>query len=163
MYGQYIIICLTHANVRESMGKPCSACNLLKAIFFTASHTRIDISTTSHLITHISATSHARIHIRYCKSQGCNDYHHSTKLYWEKYHSFVAIGIATHAAHLPQYLTSQMHTSMQRGSIHPLSTKVNIDIIYRNGPGLLPPFLQTANNQNLDSGKVSEAGYVLSS
>ena len=55
----------------------------------------------------ISGTaSHARIRIRYCKSHVLhlnvqwnwrfvwwNHYHHSTKLYRKKYHSFVAIGI----------------------------------------------------------------------
>ena len=36
---KYSYICLTHVNVWESMGKPCSC------IFFTASHARICIST----------------------------------------------------------------------------------------------------------------------
>ena len=38
---------------------------------------------------------------RAMKSKVCiiNHYHHSTKLYWKKYHSFVAIGIVTRAVH----------------------------------------------------------------
>ena len=34
------LVCLTHANIQESMGK---------AVFFTVSHARIRISTTSHV------------------------------------------------------------------------------------------------------------------
>ena len=46
---------LTHANVWESVGKPCSCTQFIKS---RTSHTRIRISTASH----------ARFHIRYCKS-----------------------------------------------------------------------------------------------
>ena len=54
----HIIIRLTHANVWESMGKPCSCMQFIKSHIFTASHARIRISTSSHV----------RIHIKYCKS-----------------------------------------------------------------------------------------------
>ena len=54
-----IIIRLTHVNVWESMGKPCSCMQFIKTRIFTASHARIRISTTSHM----------RIHIKYCKSR----------------------------------------------------------------------------------------------
>ena len=62
--------------------------------FFTASHARIRISTTSHVKSMVlqvmcAASEHAM------KSKVCmiNHYHHSTKLYRKKYHSFVAVGI----------------------------------------------------------------------
>ena len=43
-----IIIRLTHANVWESMKKPCRCMQFIKAILFATSHARIRISTTSH-------------------------------------------------------------------------------------------------------------------
>ena len=56
--------------------------------------------------------SHKKIRIRYSKSctlhlnvqwnwrfVWLNHYHHSTKIYWKKYHSFVAVGIVTCAVH----------------------------------------------------------------
>ena len=42
-----LIIRLTHANVWESVGKPCSYMQFIKAIFCTTSHVRICISTRS--------------------------------------------------------------------------------------------------------------------
>ena len=57
------VIRLTHANVWESMGKPCSCIQFIKAVFFTTSHTRICISNSSHARIHVSTTSHARIYV----------------------------------------------------------------------------------------------------
>ena len=53
------IIRLTHTNVWERMGKPCSCTQFTKNRIFTLGHVRIRISTTTH----------ARIHIRYYKSR----------------------------------------------------------------------------------------------
>ena len=84
-----------------------------KKPYFLLQVTRESVSVTA---------SHARIRIRYCKSREnpyqvlqvtcaaseraiksevriINYYHHSTKLYWKKYHSLVAVCIVTHAAH----------------------------------------------------------------
>ena len=47
------------SNFRECMGVNSSCMQLIKAVFFTASHARICISTTSHV----------KIRIRYCKSR----------------------------------------------------------------------------------------------
>ena len=75
--------CLTHANVCDPMGKPCSCMQYKKAAIFTPSHVRIRICIASHMKTCTSTTSHARICIRYCKSHmlqffrcscGCNDF-----------------------------------------------------------------------------------------
>jgi len=50
-YSSFIIIRVTHTNVWESMGKPCSCIQFIKAIFLQVT------------------TSHVKIHIRYCKSR----------------------------------------------------------------------------------------------
>ena len=55
------IIRLTHANVWESMGKPCSCVQYIKSRIFLLQVTRERISTTSH----------ARIRIWYYKSRVC--------------------------------------------------------------------------------------------
>ena len=48
IFHDYIfIIRLTHANVWESMGKPCSCMQFI--VFFTASLAKIRISTTNHV------------------------------------------------------------------------------------------------------------------
>ena len=53
------IIRLTHTDVWESMGKPCSCIQFIRSCIFTTSHARIRISTTSYM----------RIRIRYCRSR----------------------------------------------------------------------------------------------
>ena len=75
-----IIIHLTHANVCESMGKPCSCTQFIKScIYYYKSHENP-----------ISTTSHARIRIRYYIVPSYTG---------KKYHSFVAVGIVTCATH----------------------------------------------------------------
>ena len=53
-------------NVLESMGKPCSCMQFIKAVFFTASHAGIRISTTSHVKVRIR---YYKVRIRYYKYQ----------------------------------------------------------------------------------------------
>ena len=59
------------SNSRECMGVNGEVLRLYvvykKPYFFTASHTRIRISTTRHARICISSTSHVRFRIRYCK------------------------------------------------------------------------------------------------
>ena len=57
-----IIILLTHANVWELMGKPCSCTQFVKSRIFLLQVMRKSVSGTA---------SHTRIRIRYYKSRVC--------------------------------------------------------------------------------------------
>ena len=94
-------------------GKALQLHSAYKAIFFTASHVRIHISTIFHEKICISTTSHAKISIRYCKSHKlrltCNEIEGSydkiimtivPNYITKKNHPFAAGGIVTRAAHL---------------------------------------------------------------
>ena len=64
------IICLTHANVRESMGKPSSFTQFIKSRIFLLQVTRESVSVLQVTRESVSGTaSHARICIRYYKSR----------------------------------------------------------------------------------------------
>ena len=53
--------CLTHANVRESMGKPCSCMQFIEnPAFFLLQVMQESVSATSHVRICISTTSHVR-------------------------------------------------------------------------------------------------------
>ena len=86
------IICLTHANVWESMGKPCSCTQFIKCrIFYSKSR--------ENPYQVLQVTCAAYDHAMKSEVRMINYYHHSTELYWKKYHSFVAVGIVTRAVH----------------------------------------------------------------
>ena len=70
-YYKLILSHLIHANVWESMGKPCSYMQFIKNVFFTTSHMRIRISTTSHMRICIGTTSHMRIRISTTSHMHC--------------------------------------------------------------------------------------------
>ena len=74
-----IFIRLTHANVWESMEKPCS-------------YRRIT-SIKSCIFYYKSCENCIRYYKLCALCLNANHYHHSTKLYQKKYHSFVAIGL----------------------------------------------------------------------
>ena len=73
------IIRLTHANVWDSMEKPCS-CRRITSI-------------KSCIFYYKSCENCIRYYKLCALCLNANHYHHSTKLYQKKYHSFVAIGL----------------------------------------------------------------------
>ena len=62
-----------------------------RAIFFYCKSRRIRISMTSY-------ACYVRTYKKKQRFLLWNHYHYSTKLYWKKYHLFVAVGIVTRAA-----------------------------------------------------------------
>ena len=119
----FFIIRLTHANVWESMGKLCSCTQFIKSHIFYYKSCENPCQVLQVTREFVSGNaSHMRIRIRYYKSRKnpyqvqqvtcgasecamkskvrmINHYHYSTKLYWKKYHSFVAISIVPRAVH----------------------------------------------------------------
>ena len=90
-----IIIRLTHANVWESMGKPCSCIQFIKSRIFYCKSCKnwYQSRENPYQVLQVTCTGSERamkLKVRMIKSL-----HHSTKLYRKKYHSFVAIGIVT--------------------------------------------------------------------
>ena len=101
-YMQFIktfIIRLTHANVWESMGKPCSCMQFIKShIFYCKScenpYQYYKSRENPYQVLQVTRTASERAMVRMIKS--LSPKHQAIP---EKYHSFVAVGIVTRAAH----------------------------------------------------------------